>query len=67
MSGPRTIIHFLSILILLLWSAVLLYFHMSGRVTAYLPPNGIFRSAKPPIQKSMSSTPVVVRPLGSFA
>lgn len=43
MSGTRTIIHFLSILILLLWSAVLLYFHMSGRVTAYLPPDGIFR------------------------
>ena len=43
MSGPRTIIHFLSILILLLWSAVLLYFHMSGRVAAYLPPDGIFR------------------------
>ena len=43
MSGTRTIIHFLSILILLLWSAVLLYFHMSGRVAAYLPPDGIFR------------------------
>jgi uncharacterized membrane protein YcgQ (UPF0703/DUF1980 family) len=43
MSGTRTIIHFLSILILLLWSAVLLYFHLSGRVSAYLPPDGIFR------------------------
>jgi hypothetical protein len=43
MSGTRTSIHFLSILIMLVWSAVLLYFHISGRVAAYLPPDGIFR------------------------
>lgn len=43
MSGTRTTIHFLSILIMLVWSAVLLYFHVSGRVAAYLPPDGIFR------------------------
>jgi hypothetical protein len=43
MSGTRTTIHFLSILIMLVWSAVLLYFYASGRVNAYLPPDGIFR------------------------
>jgi hypothetical protein len=43
MTGIRTIIHFIGILIMLLWSAVLLYFHVSGRVAAYLPPDGIFR------------------------
>lgn len=43
MSGTRTLIHFLSVTLMLLWSAVLLYFYMSGRVAAYLPPDGIFR------------------------
>lgn len=43
MSGTRTTIHFIGILIMLIWSAVLLYFHISGRVAAYLPPDGIFR------------------------
>ncbi|MFM2178086.1 MAG: hypothetical protein RL015_2184 [Verrucomicrobiota bacterium] len=43
MSGTRTFIHFLSILLMLLWSAVLLYFYASGRIAAYLPPDGIFR------------------------
>lgn len=43
MSGTRTTIHFISVLIMLVWSAVLLYFHVSGRVAAYLPPDGIFR------------------------
>ena len=43
MSGTRTTIHFISVLIMLIWSAVLLYFHASGRVNAYLPPDGIFR------------------------
>jgi hypothetical protein len=43
MNGTRTTIHFLSILIMLVWSAVLLYFYTSGRVNAYLPPDGIFR------------------------
>lgn len=43
MTGIRTTIHFIGILIMLLWSAVLLYFHVSGRVAAYLPPDGIFR------------------------
>jgi hypothetical protein len=28
-----------------------------------MPPNGIFASARPPIQKSMASRPVVVTPL----
>jgi DNA-binding NtrC family response regulator len=28
---------------MLLWSAVLLYFYASGRIAAYLPPDGIFR------------------------
>ncbi len=43
MSGTRTTIHFIGVLIMLIWSAVLLYFHISGRVNAYLPPDGIFR------------------------
>lgn len=43
MSGTRTFIHFLSILLLMLWSAILLYFYASGRIAAYLPPDGIFR------------------------
>jgi hypothetical protein len=36
-------LHLISVALLLLWSAVLLYFHVSGRVVHYLPPDGIFR------------------------
>ncbi|MBL9129737.1 MAG: DUF1980 domain-containing protein [Verrucomicrobiaceae bacterium] len=43
MSGPRTLIHLLSVTTLLLWGGVMLFFHYSGRVAAYLPPDGIFR------------------------
>lgn len=43
MSGPRTLIHLLSVATLLLWGGVMLFFHVSGRITAYLPPDGIFR------------------------
>ncbi|MES2736037.1 MAG: hypothetical protein V4672_06940 [Verrucomicrobiota bacterium] len=43
MSGIRTFTHLISIALLLLWSAVLLYFHYSGRVNEYLPGDGIFR------------------------
>lgn len=40
--NKRTI-HLISAGLLLLWGAVLLYFHVSGRVVHYLPPDGIFR------------------------
>lgn len=40
--NKRTI-HLISVALLLLWGAVLLYFHVSGRVVHYLPPDGIFR------------------------
>ncbi|MFC5457116.1 hypothetical protein [Prosthecobacter fluviatilis] len=43
MSGTRTLVHLLSVSMLLLWSGVLLYFYISGRLTNYLPPDGIFR------------------------
>lgn len=43
MSGPRTLIHLLSVATLLLWGGVMLFFHVSGRINAYLPPDGIFR------------------------
>lgn len=43
MSGIRTIIHLISVSLLFLWSAVMLYFHYSGRVNEYLPGVGIFR------------------------
>jgi uncharacterized membrane protein YcgQ (UPF0703/DUF1980 family) len=36
-------LHLISVALLLLWSAVLLYFHVSGRVQHYLPPDGLFR------------------------
>ena len=35
--------HLISVALLLLWAAVLLYFYGSGRLTNYLPPDGIFR------------------------
>ncbi len=43
MSGTRTLVHLLSVAMLLLWGGILLYFHVSGRITHYLPPDGIFR------------------------
>ncbi len=43
MSGTRTVVHLLSVALLLLWGGVLLYFYISGRITHYLPPDGIFR------------------------
>ncbi|MNX77390.1 hypothetical protein D3C86_1089310 [compost metagenome] len=32
-----------------------------------MPPNGIFSSARPPIQRSMLSRPVMVTPVGPLA
>jgi len=43
MSGTRTLVHLLSVAMLLLWGGVLLYFYISGRLANYLPPDGIFR------------------------
>src|SRR5687767_10019537 len=43
MSGTRIFIHLISVALLLLWSAVLLYFYASGRLVEYLPGDGIFR------------------------
>lgn len=43
MSGTRTLVHLLSVAMLLLWGGVLLYFYISGRLINYLPPDGIFR------------------------
>ena len=43
MKTSRTGIHLVSVSLLLLWSAVLLYFYGSGRLEHYLPPDGIFR------------------------
>lgn len=43
MKTSRIGIHLLSVFLLVLWGAVLLYFYASGRITAYLPADGIFR------------------------
>ncbi|TDU73087.1 uncharacterized membrane protein YcgQ (UPF0703/DUF1980 family) [Prosthecobacter fusiformis] len=43
MSGTRTLVHLISISLLFVWSAVLLYFYYTGRVNQYLPGDGIFR------------------------
>lgn len=43
MSTNRLVTHLVSVALLLLWGSVLLYFHLSGRIAAYLPPDGIFR------------------------
>lgn len=43
MSRIRIFNHLISVVLLLLWSGVLLYFCVSGRIAAYLPPDGIFR------------------------
>ncbi|MCB1224498.1 MAG: hypothetical protein KDK99_01695 [Verrucomicrobiales bacterium] len=36
-------IHLVSVILLLFWGGVLLYFYLSGRLSHYLPPDGIFR------------------------
>ncbi len=43
MSTTRVVTHLVSIALLLLWGGVMLYFYASGRITHYLPPDGIFR------------------------
>lgn len=43
MSINRVVTHLVSVALLLLWGGVLLYFYSSGRITHYLPPDGIFR------------------------
>ncbi|MFZ4595016.1 MAG: hypothetical protein ACOYOF_12225 [Verrucomicrobiaceae bacterium] len=43
MSTTRVVTHLVGVALLLLWGGVLLYFFISGRVAAYLPPDGIFR------------------------
>jgi uncharacterized membrane protein YcgQ (UPF0703/DUF1980 family) len=43
MSATRTLLHLISVALLLLWSAVLLYFYATGRIAQYLPGDGIFR------------------------
>jgi uncharacterized membrane protein YcgQ (UPF0703/DUF1980 family) len=43
MSATRTLLHLTSVALLLLWSAVLLYFYATGRIAQYLPGDGIFR------------------------
>lgn len=43
MKTQRIGIHLISTLLLLLWGGVMLYFHVSGRIASYLPPDGIFR------------------------
>lgn len=39
----KNLIHLVSVALLFLWGAVLLYFYASGRIAHYLPPDGIFR------------------------
>lgn len=43
MKTSRIGIHLLSVFLLVLWGAVLLYFYASGRLVHYLPGDGIFR------------------------
>lgn len=43
MKTQRIGIHLVSVLLLLLWGGVMLYFYASGRISHYLPPDGIFR------------------------
>ena len=43
MSATRTLVHLISVAMLLLWGGVLIYFYTSGRLINYLPPDGIFR------------------------
>lgn len=43
MKAQRLLIHLLSVLLLVLWGGVMLYFYISGRVASYLPTDGLFR------------------------
>lgn len=43
MKAQRIGIHLISVVLLLLWGGVMLYFYASGRIANYLPPDGIFR------------------------
>lgn len=43
MNAKRLATHLISVSLLLLWGGVMLYFHISGRLVHYLPPDGIFR------------------------
>ena len=43
MKAQRLLIHLLSVLLLILWGGVMIYFHVSGRVINYLPSDGLFR------------------------
>ncbi|RBP41311.1 putative repeat protein (TIGR03943 family) [Roseimicrobium gellanilyticum] len=43
MTSKRIGIHLISVSLLLLWGGIMLYFYTSGRITHYLPPDGIFR------------------------
>ena len=43
MKTSRIGIHVISVVLLLLWGGVMLYFYASGRIANYLPPDGIFR------------------------
>ena len=43
MNAKRIATHLTSVVLLLLWGGVMLYFHLSGRMGAYLPQTGIFR------------------------
>ncbi len=44
MTAKRTGIHLVSVFLLLLWGGIMLYFYASGRISHYLPPDGIFRA-----------------------
>jgi uncharacterized membrane protein YcgQ (UPF0703/DUF1980 family) len=43
MKAQRLLIHLLSVLLLILWGGVMIYFHVSGRVINYLPSDDLFR------------------------
>ena len=43
MKAQRLLIHLLSVLLLVLWGGVMIYFNVSGRVVNYLPSDGLFR------------------------
>ena len=43
MKAQRLLIHLLSVLLLVFWGVVMIYFHVSGRVVNYLPSDVLFR------------------------
>jgi hypothetical protein len=45
MTVQKTVLHLISVALLILWGGVMLYFHVSGRIANYLPPmsEGWFR------------------------